>query len=94
MREADNVDEVISKIKRITGIQVEAISGGKEAELLQRAVNQVVPLQLGRFLMADLGGGSVEITLVDNGEIQFAESFRMGTVRLLQMFPHTPQREK
>ena len=37
--------------------------------------------------MADLGGGSVEITLVKNGKIEFAESFRMGTVRLLQMFP-------
>ncbi|MFZ8994685.1 MAG: HD domain-containing protein [bacterium] len=94
LREADNADEVISKIERITGIQVEAISGGKEAELLQRAVNQVVPLQSGSFLMADLGGGSVEITLVENGEIQFAESFRMGTVRLLQMFPYTPEREQ
>ena len=43
--------------------------------------------------MADLGGGSVEITIVKNGEIEFAESFRMGTVRLLQMFPYTPERE-
>ena len=94
MREADNADELISKIERITRIQVEAISGGKGAELLHKTVNQVDALQSGSFLMADLGGGSVEITLVKNGEIQFAESFRMGTVRLLQMFPHTPQREK
>ena len=94
MREADNADELISKIERITRIQVEAISGGKGAELLHKTVNQVDALQSGSFLMADLGGGSVEITLVKNGEIQFAESFRMETVRLLQMFPHTPQREK
>ena len=93
LREADNADEVILRIERATGIKVEAISGGKEAELLQRAVNRVVPLQAGSFLMADLGGGSVEITLVKNGEIEFAESFRMGTVRLLQMFPYTPERE-
>ena len=44
---------------------------GREAELLQRAVSRVVPLQAGSFLMADLGGGSVEITLVKNGEIEF-----------------------
>ncbi|MBT6726743.1 MAG: hypothetical protein HN867_09845 [Deltaproteobacteria bacterium] len=94
LREADNADELISKIERITRIQVEAISGGKGAELLHKTVNQVDALQSGSFLMADLGGGSVEITLVKNGEIQFAESFRMETVRLLQMFPHTPQREK
>ena len=43
--------------------------------------------------MTDLEDGSVEITLVKNGEIEFAESFRMGTVRLLQLFPYTPERE-
>ena len=94
LREADNSDEVILRIERVTGIKVEAISGGKEAELLQRAVNWVVPLQSGNFLMADLRGGSVEITLVKSREIEFAKSFRMGTVRLLQMFQYTPQREQ
>ena len=57
LREADNADEVILRIERATGIKVEAISGGKEADLLQRAVYRVVPLQAGSFLMADLGGG-------------------------------------
>ena len=93
MREADNADEVILRIERATGTKVEAISGEKEAELLQRAINSVFPLQAGSFLMADLGGGSVEITIVKNGEIHFAESFRMGTVRLLQMFPYRPERK-
>ena len=64
MREADNAEEVILRIERDTGIKVETISGGKEAELLQRAVSRVVPLQAGSFLMADLGGGSVEIILL------------------------------
>ena len=44
--------------------------------------------------MTDLGSGSVEIMLLNNGEIEFAESFRMGTVRLLQKFPCTPGREQ
>ena len=63
-READNADEVILRIERGSGIKVEAISGGKEAELLQRAVSRVVPLQVSSFLMADLGGGSVEIIVL------------------------------
>ena len=29
LREADNADEVILRIERVTGIEVEAISGGK-----------------------------------------------------------------
>ena len=64
LREADNSDEVILRIERVTGIEVEAISGGKEAELLQRVVSWVFPLQAGSFLIADLGSGSLEITLV------------------------------
>ena len=94
MREADNAEEVIAQVEEATGIQLETIAGGKEAQLLQRAVNGVMNLEHGRFLLADLGGGSVEITLIENGEIQFAESFRMGTVRLLQMFPYAPDLEK
>ena len=43
--------------------------------------------------MADLGCGSAEISLVKNGEIDFAESFRIGTVRLLHIFPYRPERE-
>ncbi len=67
LREADNGDEVILRIERATGIKVEAISVVKEAELLQKAVSRVVPSQAGSFLMADLGGRSVEITLAKNG---------------------------
>jgi exopolyphosphatase/guanosine-5'-triphosphate,3'-diphosphate pyrophosphatase len=94
MREADNREEAIERIERATGIRLETISGGKEAQLLQRAIRRVMDLEQGRYLLADLGGGSVEITLLVQGEIQFAESFRMGTVRLLQMFPYTPETER
>ena len=34
------------------------------------------------------------MTLLENGEIEFAESFRMGTVRMLKMFPYHSDREK
>ena len=64
LKKADNADEAILRIERVTGIEVEAISGGKEAELLQRVVSWVFPLQSGSFLVADIVSGSVEITLV------------------------------
>ena len=94
IRETANQDEVIELLEQETGIRLETISGGKEASLLQRAVGRMVPVEEGNVLMADLGGGSLEISLLTNGEIQFAESFRVGTVRMLKMFPYTAEQEK
>jgi exopolyphosphatase/guanosine-5'-triphosphate,3'-diphosphate pyrophosphatase len=37
-----------------------------------------------RAILIDIGGGSVEVTLVSDGSIQATVSFNMGTVRLLQ----------
>jgi len=35
--------------------------------------------------LIDMGGGSVEVTLCDDGEVVSAQSFKIGTVRLLEM---------
>jgi exopolyphosphatase/guanosine-5'-triphosphate,3'-diphosphate pyrophosphatase len=94
IRETANQEEVIERLEQETGIRLETISGGQEASLLQRAVGRVVDIHSGEVLMADLGGGSLEVSLLVNGEIEFAESFRLGTVRLLKMFPYTPAQEK
>ncbi|MGK0290674.1 MAG: exopolyphosphatase/guanosine-5'-triphosphate,3'-diphosphate pyrophosphatase [bacterium] len=93
-REAQNKEEVLQRIEDEVGIHLEGISGGKEASILLCAVRQVVDLSQGTYMLADLGGGSVEITVVQNGDIQFAESFRVGTVRLLEMFQYTANQEK
>ena len=77
-----------------TGIQLETISGGEEAQLLQRAVQHVMDLTKDQIMLVDLGGGSIEVTLLEDGKIKFAESFRMGTVRMLKMFPFHPNKEK
>ena len=92
-RESRNQEEVLERIAQEGDIQLEAISGGKEALLLQRAVQEALDLSEGTHLLADLGGGSVEISVIENGDIQFAESFRVGTVRLLRMFGYTAERE-
>jgi exopolyphosphatase / guanosine-5'-triphosphate,3'-diphosphate pyrophosphatase len=43
-------------------------------------------LELGRekWLIADLGGGSVEVSVVDHNAIYRTESYEMGSVRLLE----------
>lgn len=92
-RETRNQEELVARLKAEAGIELEPISGGKEASLLQRAVQELLDLESGLHVMADLGGGSVEISVIRDGAIDFAESFRVGTVRLLRMFDYVPESE-
>ena len=93
-REASNQDEIITLIEQETGIYLDAISGGKEAQLLKLAILSTIDLEKGVYLLADLGGGSLEITIINQGEILFAESFRLGTVRLMEMLNYSSKKEK
>jgi len=84
MREADNGDLLIDRIARSTGIEIETISGEEEARLIHLAASQAVNLKNKHALLIDIGGGSVEVTLSQNGKILSTESYDMGTVRLLK----------
>ncbi len=84
LREAANRGAILARIEKETGIRVEVISGTEEAYLLVRGVEARVDLTVGRSLLVDVGGGSVEVTLVENGEIAVSESYRLGAVRLLE----------
>jgi exopolyphosphatase/guanosine-5'-triphosphate,3'-diphosphate pyrophosphatase len=86
LREARNSDVLVDRIARETGIQVEIISGEEESRLIHQAVTRVVDLRGRRAMLIDIGGGSVEVTLTEGENIVSSESYRMGTVRLLQKF--------
>ena len=64
---------------------MEVISGDEEARLIALAVGKRIPLGKKSALIVDLGGGSVEITFVENGRITMADSHNFGAVRLLDM---------
>ena len=84
MREITNSDLLIDRIARTTGIEIKIISGEEEARLIHMAVAQAVNLKNKHVLLIDIGGGSVEVTLSQNGNILSTESYNMGTVRLLK----------
>lgn len=83
LREASNKHEFIEKIAKKSGIKVEIIDGQEEARLIYLAVSKEVELKNRRCVLIDVGGGSVEVTLSDNGKMKQTESFPMGTVRVL-----------
>lgn len=83
-REAANRDLFLDRIHARTGITLEPISGQEEARLVHLAVGSRVDLSEGRWILVDLGGGSVEVSLVDEAGILWSESYQVGTVRLLE----------
>ena len=83
MREAENGTEIIEKIKAVTGISIELISGKEEAKIIYAAhIEKLLSSGLS-FLYLDVGGGSSELTVFDKGEITASKSFNIGTIRLL-----------
>ncbi|MEA3202978.1 MAG: exopolyphosphatase / guanosine-5-triphosphate,3-diphosphate pyrophosphatase [Thermoplasmata archaeon] len=86
VREAANQDQFLRKVRRAAGLKVEVISGAEEARLVAAAVARHLPLDGDPWIMMDLGGGSVEIGLLDAGGLLWSESHPMGSVRLLEEF--------
>lgn len=82
LREAENRDEVLAAVKEKSGVEISLITGHQEAELIcqNRFFEE---LGTGTFLFIDVGGGSTELTVFDRERIVAAESFRVGTLRLL-----------
>lgn len=84
VRESRNGDAFVERVRQEAGIRVEVITGSEEANLVYRAVQSVLPLGDQRWALMDVGGGSIEILLVDRTGVLRSESHTMGAVRLLE----------
>jgi len=83
MREASNKDEVLSRIKSETGLELEIIDGMEEAKIISKATNANFQLVYEDTLFIDVGGGSTEISFFRDGAFVKSKSFPIGTIRLL-----------
>lgn len=83
IRESLNGDELVERVHRESGIHLETITGGEEARLVWLAVRRKIPMENSSWLLADLGGGSVELSAIDARGIAASETHDLGTVRLL-----------
>ncbi len=84
MREAENKKEILKEIEAETGLKLEVISGGEEAEIIFSTFFTQRLAQDKYYLYIDVGGGSTEISLLKGGEKLASESFKIGTLRLLK----------
>jgi exopolyphosphatase/guanosine-5'-triphosphate,3'-diphosphate pyrophosphatase len=85
VRNAANREDLLDRVHREAGLQLEVIDGEEEARLVRRAALRALEEPLQPPTIADLGGGSLELSArgVDGW---LATSMRLGTVRLLETF--------
>jgi exopolyphosphatase/guanosine-5'-triphosphate,3'-diphosphate pyrophosphatase len=86
LRNARNSDDVVKKIKALTDIDVNIISGDKEAEYIYMGVKAALHMEHEKSLIIDIGGGSVEFIIGDNDHIFWKQSLEIGAQRLLEQF--------
>jgi len=84
LREAKNKSYVIKLIKKKTGVQIKIIDGEKEAKLISSSNLFKEIYKNSNVLYVDVGGGSTEFSILQNGKRVIEKSFRIGTVRLLK----------
>ena len=86
VRESANKIEFLEQIKKETGINIDVINGVEEGRLIYWGVLQSVPVYDKRILCIDIGGGSTEFVVGYKGKILYANSLKIGAVRLTKMF--------
>lgn len=83
MREASNSKKIAKQIRERTGIELDVISGDEEAQLIFNSF-ELLQLHKQQYVVVDVGGGSTEISVFENGNKVAARSFELGTLRILK----------
>lgn len=82
VRDADNADEVLARVREDTGVELQVLSGAEEARLTFLAARRWYGWSAGKLLVVDIGGGSLEIAYGMDEEPDTAVSLPLGAGRL------------
>ncbi|MAT39500.1 MAG: exopolyphosphatase [Ectothiorhodospiraceae bacterium] len=85
-REALNKEAFLELVRQNTGIEIEVVSGYEEARLIYLGALQALQIYDKRALVIDIGGGSTEFLLGEEEHIHYANSLKLGAVRLTRRF--------
>ena len=93
VRDAPNGPAFVERIARRTGLLMRVISGEEEARLGYLGVASA--WELDRDLIADLGGGSIQLASTRDGKLDRSASLPLGALRLTQEFlEHDPPKRR
>ena len=85
VRDATNGQDLIDSVYQETRREMRVLTGTQEAQKAGLGVLAGIPDASG--MAGDMGGGSLELAMVNKGRIGQTSSLPLGTLRLLDMFP-------
>jgi exopolyphosphatase/guanosine-5'-triphosphate,3'-diphosphate pyrophosphatase len=85
LRDAENTNDFLQKLKDECDLNVHIISGEMEAELIYRGVRQVYDFEH-KGVIIDIGGGSTEVVFADANGVNELMSLNIGVSRIYQKF--------
>jgi exopolyphosphatase/guanosine-5'-triphosphate,3'-diphosphate pyrophosphatase len=87
VRDAVNGRQFVDDVYRTTGIALSVIDGQREGALTLAGVLAGLDRQYEDLLLFDVGGGSTEYTVANQGDADFIRSLPLGVVRLTEGKP-------
>jgi exopolyphosphatase/guanosine-5'-triphosphate,3'-diphosphate pyrophosphatase len=82
IRDAGNGEDVLDRVRRGTGVDIEVLPGEDEARLTFLAVRRWFGWSSGRLAVFDIGGGSLEVAVGSDERPDVARSLPLGAARL------------
>jgi exopolyphosphatase/guanosine-5'-triphosphate,3'-diphosphate pyrophosphatase len=86
VRESSNSETFLDRLLMSSGLDVEIIDGPEENRLTLSAVLESMrgALELGKAkcVLMEIGGGSTDVTLIEEGELIHSGTFPLGSIRL------------
>lgn len=94
MRDAQNGEDIVDAIRNRCGIAIDIIGGQEEGRIIFEAGGLDKMMDKNQsYLYVDVGGGSTEIALYNNQQIEMSSSFQLGTVRMLSNAVNKKEKE-
>ena len=91
VRDAENSDDVLSRVRKETGVALQVLTGVAESRLTFLAVRRWYGWSAGRIINLDIGGGSLELSSGVDEEPEVALSLPLGAGRLTrEWLPEDP----
>ncbi|MGM0478785.1 MAG: Ppx/GppA phosphatase family protein [Bacteroidota bacterium] len=84
MREADNGADIRRQVYEQTGLDIEIIDGEEEANIIFSTFFLLAFDKDSPFIVIDVGGGSTEVSVFEEGQRIAGKSFKIGTIRMLK----------
>jgi exopolyphosphatase/guanosine-5'-triphosphate,3'-diphosphate pyrophosphatase len=94
VRDAENSDEFLRRVRAETGLKVKILHGEDEARLSFRSALAHFDLGAGRAVVMDIGGGSLELALSEDGLVERLISFQFGAIQMSERYLRDDAKKK